>query len=214
MSHLLSDNDKKVYLMIRNRLIHGFEPPTFREIIKEIGKSSPRSAALAIERIEFAGLIKRNSQNKIILTNESFSESKSIQTIEVPLIGTVSAGSPILAHENIETYITISTALAKKPNNYFLLRIEGDSMNLAEVNGVKIENKSIVLVRQQPVAEEGKPVVALIDDSATVKFLEKENGLVILRPKSTESKYKPIILTENCTIQGIVVAVLPKNLIN
>lgn len=208
----LNENDKKVYLLIRNRLVHGFEAPTYREIIKLIGKSSPRSATLALERIEYAGLIKRTDDNKIKLTNESWSENKSITTVAVPLVGYIAAGFPILAEENIETFISLSTALARPNNKYFLLRVVGESMNLAIVNDIKIENGSIILVRQQQIAENNDIVVALIDDTATVKVFQKINNMVILRPNSSRSEFKPIVLSENCIIQGIVVAVLPSDL--
>ncbi|MBK7182135.1 MAG: repressor LexA [Bacteroidetes bacterium] len=203
MIQSLNENDKKVYLLIRNRLVHGFEAPTFREIIKLIGKTSPRSATLALVRIEKAGLIQRTNDNKIRLTNESWSENKSITTVRVPLVGYIAAGVPILAEENIETFISISTALARPNNKYFLLRVVGDSMNLAKVNGISIENGSIVLVRQQPIAENNEIVVALIDDSATVKVFQRINNMIILRPNSNKSEFKPLVLTENCIIQEL-----------
>ena len=113
----------------------------------------------------------------------------------------------MLAEQNIETYIPVSTALAKKGSNYFLLRATGDSMNLAGIN-----DKDILLVRQQETADNGEKVVALIDEEATVKILEKKDDVVILRPRSTNPIHKPIILTNNCKIQGVVVAVLPSDL--
>ncbi len=68
------------------------------------------------------------------------------------------------------------------------------------------------MIRQQAVAEDGDKVVALINDEATVKIFEQADGAVILRPKSSNKKHKPIILTDNCVIQGVVVAVLPGDL--
>lgn len=212
MIHFLNETDKKLYLLIRNRLANGLNAPTLREIIKIIDKSSLRSAIIALKRIEDAGLIKIYPGNKIRLTNESWSEKKSITTVDVPLVGYIAAGIPFLAQENVETSIPISIALAKPNNKYFLLRVVGKSMNNAQVNGVPIEDKSIVLVKQQPTAENNEIVVALIDDSAIVKYFERKDNLVILRPKSTEPKHKPIVLTENCIIQGVVVAVLPGDL--
>lgn len=212
MIHSLKESDKKLYLLIRNQLAHGLEAPTLREIIKIIDKSSLRSAQHALERIEAAGLIKIYPGNKIRLTNESWSEKKSITTVDVPLVGYIAAGVPFLAEENVETFIPISIALARPNHKYFLLRVVGNSMNYAQVNGVTIQDKSIVLVKQQPTAENYEIVVALIDDSATVKYFERKDNLVILRPKSTEPKHKPIVLTENCIIQGVVIAVLPSDL--
>ncbi|OYV63520.1 MAG: hypothetical protein B7X03_01235 [Parcubacteria group bacterium 21-58-10] len=75
-----------------------------------------------------------------------------------------------------------------------------------------MEDGSIVLVRQQNNAQNGDKVVALINDEATVKIFEKTSNAVILRPKSTDPEHKPIVLTENCEIQGVVVTVLPPDL--
>ena len=118
----------------------------------------------------------------------------------------------MLAKENVEAIIPVSTGLARPGSKYFLLRVVGDSMNEATVGGVKIKNGSIVLVRQQPSADDGDKVVALINDEATVKILERKNGMVILRPKSSKTEYRPIVLTDNCIIQGVVVGVLPPDL--
>ncbi|MFM2357669.1 MAG: hypothetical protein RJA61_406 [Candidatus Parcubacteria bacterium] len=209
MIESLNDNDKKAYAFIRNRLIHG-ESPTLKEINKITGKSSPRSAVLAIERLENAGLIKRFGR-KIRLVSESSSHNKSISTINIPLVGSVAAGVPILAEENVEATIPVSTAIARPGSKYFLLRVDGTSMNQAKVNGTNINDGDIVLVRQQATADDGQIVVALINDSATIKFLERKNNMVILRPKSSDP-HMPIVLTDNCIIQGVVIAVLPSDL--
>lgn len=210
MREYLSESDKKVYSLIRNRLIHGLEAPTLREINQVTEKLSPRSAVLALERLEEAGLIRRAGR-KMRLTSPSLASNSSVSTTGVPLVGRIAAGAPILAEENVEAVIPISTALARPGFTYFLLRVAGTSMNEAKVGGVKIEDGSIVLVRQQSSADEGDIVVALIDDEATVKILERKNGMVILRPKSSDP-HVPIVLTDNCIIQGVAVGVLPTNL--
>jgi repressor LexA len=122
-------------------------------------------------------------------------------------VGSVACGTPLLAEENIEALIPVSTALAKKGAEYFLLRAQGNSMNQAG-----IENGNILVVRKQETADNGQKVVALIDDEATVKLFQKTSNAVILRPKSTNKKHMPIILTTKCMIQGVIVAVLPSNL--
>jgi repressor LexA len=165
---------------------------------------------LAIERLEGAGLIKRVGK-KIRLVSQSLEHNMSVSTVEVPLVGAVAAGAPMLAEQNIQTTIPVSTALARPGSKYFLLRVVGTSMNEAKIGGVKIEDGSIVLVRQQESAQDGDTVVALINDEATVKILERKNGMVILRPKSSDL-HTPIVLTDNCIIQGVVVGVLPSDL--
>lgn len=211
MTETLSDKDKKVYALIRNRLVHGLDTPTLREINEVTEKSSPRSAVLALERLERAGLVKRTGR-KIQLVSFGMRDNHSISTVNVPLVGCIAAGVPMLAKENVEAIIPVSTGLARPGSKYFLLRVVGDSMNEAKVGGVEIKNGSIVLVRQQPSADDGDKVVALINDEATVKILERKNGMVILRPKSSKTKYRPIVLTDNCIIQGVVVGVLPPDL--
>lgn len=207
MARYLTEKDKKAYLFIRNRIVHGLPVPTLREINDIIGKSSPRSAVLALERLEEAGLIKRSGRH-ISLTSESASPNTSVSAIDVPLVGTIAAGAPILAQENIEATLPVSTALARPGSKYFLLRVSGTSMNMATIRGVNIEDGSIVLVRQQSSADNGDIVVALINDEATVKVFEQTNGIVILRPKSSDP-HKPIVLSDSCIIQGVVTAVIP-----
>lgn len=211
MPDFIKDSDKRVYAFIRNRLVHGEGSPTLSEINGITGKSSLRSAVLSLERLERAGLIKRIGRN-IRLVSAGLEDNRSISTVNVPLVGQIAAGVPMLARENTEAIIPVTTALAQPGFRYFLLRVVGDSMNLARVKGEKIEDGSILLVREQSTADDGDKVVALINDEATVKILERKNGMVILRPKSSNEKHRPIVLTDNCVIQGIVVAVLPSDL--
>ncbi|MBL7132448.1 MAG: helix-turn-helix domain-containing protein [Candidatus Omnitrophica bacterium] len=124
-------------------------------------------------------------------------------TIDVPLVGVVSCGTPLLAEENIEAKIPVSTKLAKPPHKYFLLRASGDSMDEAGIN-----NGDLVLVRQQMVAGSGDNVVALIDDEATIKELQISNKAIILKPRSTNKEHQPITLTKDLKIQGVVITTI------
>lgn len=207
----LSSSDKKVYTLLRNRIVHGLPSPTLREINEVTKKTSPRSAVLALQRLEKAGLIRRIGK-RIRLVSSSMTSNASVTTVEVPLVGSIAAGAPILAQENVEVSIPVSTALARPGSKYFLLRVQGTSMNQAKVKGVEITNGSILLVRQQTTADNGEIVVALVNDEATVKILDRRNGMIILRPKSLDSSHRPIVLTNNCIIQGVVVGVLPQDL--
>lgn len=211
MPKFLNDSDKRVYAHIRNRIVHGEKTPTLEEINSITGRSSFRSAVLVLERLEDAGLIRRDGR-RIELVSAGLENNKSVSTVNVPLVGSIAAGAPMFAEENIQVFIPVTTALARPGFKYFLLRINGNSMDLAKVSGAKIENGSIVLVRQQPTADDGAIIVALINDEATVKILERNSGTVILRPKSSSPDHRPIVLTDNCIIQGVVVAVLPEDL--
>ncbi len=126
------------------------------------------------------------------------------RTINLPLIGSIACGSPILAIENIETEIPVSVDLIKGSSKHFLLRAVGNSMNNA---GIK--DGDLVLVKQQSTAENGDKVVALIDDAATIKEFHKTREAIVLKPCSTEQKHKPIILTRDFKIQGIVITTIP-----
>jgi repressor LexA len=205
MPNNITEKDAKALSLIRNSLVHKGVAPSLREINKVTGDKSPRSASLVIERLTDEGYLKKVGR-KIKLTVSGTVVSNSINTVNVPLVGTVPCGAPLLAEENIETNIQVSTSLAKPGYDYFLLRAEGTSMNQAGISP-----GDILLVRQQPTAENGDKVVALINDEATVKIFEKKGDVVVLKPKSSDP-HKPIILTDECIIQGVVVAVLPSNI--
>lgn len=203
----LDEKDKRAYSLIRNKLMHEGKKPTLREINEVTGGKSPRSASLVIDRLIRKGLL-RKAGKTLKLAESPLLNPTSISTVEIPLVGNVACGLPILAQENIETFIPVSTAIAKKGSQYFLLRACGDSMNEAG-----IDDGDILLIRQQHYADSGRRVVALINDEATVKILDRRQDAVILRPKSSNSKHKPIIVTEGCQIQGEVVAVLPRDIL-
>ena len=126
-------------------------------------------------------------------------ESSYTKTVKIPVLGNVSCGSPFFAEENIETYIPVSDRFMKTSYNYFILRASGDSMDDAGIN-----DGDLVLIRQQQTAYNGDRVVALIDNEATIKEFYHKGNMVILRPRSKNSKHQPIILTEDFRIQGVV----------
>lgn len=204
MINHLSDKDKKAFALIRNKLAHFGEKPSLREINEVTGGKSPRSASIVIDRLIKAGLLKKIGR-ELVLVGVPFNNS--VSTVDVPLVGAVTCGSPVLAEQNIQTRIPVSTAFAKKGFTHFLLRAMGDSMNQAGIN-----SGDLLLIRQQATAENGDRVVALINDEATVKMFERVGDAVVLRPKSSNKEHKPIILTDNCMIQGVVVTVLPGDL--
>lgn len=188
---------------IRNCIAHSGKSPSVRDIMRALNYQSPRSAVLVIEELINKGLLKKRENGSIQLVRDLEEKSYHAQTVNVPLVGVVACGTPILAEENIEGYIPVSTRLAKPNHKYFLLRAQGDSMNKAGIN-----DGDLVLVKQQPAADEGDKVVALIDDGATVKQFHWADGAIILKSRSTNSAHKPIVLTDDFQIQGIVITVL------
>ncbi len=113
-------------------------------------------------------------------------------------------GLPLLAEENTEALIPVSQRIAKPGAQYFLLRAAGDSMDKAGIN-----DGDILVVRQQPVAEEGQKIVALIGDSATVKEFRRRGDKVVLMPRSSNPVHQPIVLEGDFMVQGVVIATLP-----
>ena len=189
---------------IRNGLVHYGQTPSIRELMVKLGYKSPRSVQDIVEKLMNKGFLKKTKTGSLKLTKDTESNSRHAQTVDVPLVGTVSCGTPIYAEENIEAMIPVSTSLAKTTSKYFILRAIGDSMDLAG-----IDEGDLVLVRRQESADNGEKVVALIDEEATIKEFYKTNEVVVLKPKSSNPDNKPIILTEDFRIQGVVTAVIP-----
>ena len=135
---------------------------TIRGLQEALGYASPRSISLLLDNLIEKGWIYRDLHGKIQLAPNY--ETDSADVIEVPLVGAISCGIPIFADENIETTIPISKKLTKSRVQYFFLRAEGDSMDKKE-----IFDGDLVLIEQTHIAKNGDIVVALINDSATLK---------------------------------------------
>jgi repressor LexA len=201
--YTLSIKETELVKAIRNALMKGHSP-TVRELMDELGYKSPRSTAEMVKKLISRAYLRRNEAGNLQII-ENFSEDESrAQTVEIPLVGYVACGSPILAEENVQQTIQVSTKLASPPYRYYLLRAKGDSMNLAGIN-----DGDIVLVRQQGSARNKEVVVALIDDEATIKEFNVADNMIILKPKSSNPVHKPIILTRDFMVQGIVVTTIP-----
>ncbi len=140
---------------------------------------------------------------ELLTSSDAIVKKISNETILIPLLGNVACGLPIFADENVEAQVSVSIKLIKKGHRYFLLRAKGDSMNDAG-----IDDGDLVLIRQQQHAENGNRVVALINDEATIKEYHHNGSLVVLKPKSHNKKYQPIILSDDFRIQGIVESVI------
>jgi repressor LexA len=109
----------------------------------------------------------------------------------------------LLAEENLQGYVRIPSSAAKGAEHFFL-RVRGDSMDQAEVDGKRIESGDMVLVRRQQTAEHGDIVIALVDGQATVKEFAVGEGYYVLRPRSSKADYEPILVEDDFQIQGIV----------
>lgn len=182
--------------------------PTVREICQSLGLSSPSTVHVHLKALEEKGLIKRDPlKSRSITLTHPHDEASVIENViapsfgravEVPLVGNVAAGSPILAEENITDTMTLPTDIVGDAPS-FMLSVRGDSMIEAGIN-----DGDYVVVKEQPVANNGDIVVALIDDGATVKRFYREKDYIRLQPEN--SSMDPII-TRECSIAGKVVAV-------
>lgn len=174
-------------------------PPSVREICAGVGLSSPSSVHDYIKRLEEKGLlIKGESKTRALKVVETQTEQMCepvAEYLSVPVIGQVAAGSPILAEENVIDTYPLPMVFAKN-KNVFMLKVRGESM----IN-VGILDGDYVVVTQQDTANNGDIVVALLDDSATVKTFYRENGYVRLQPEN--DTMEPIIV-KNLKIIGKV----------
>ncbi len=179
----ITEKQREVFEYIKKIIGERGVAPSVREIGQAVGLRSTSSVQYNLNALEDAGYIERdpNLKRTIRLTGAAGHVS------HIPLLGTVTAGVPILAAQYIEEYIPI--AGAKNTDNLFALHVKGDSMINAH-----IVDGDIVVIERCPVAENGDIVVALINDEATVKRYYKEKGHFRLQPEN--EKYEPIIVDE------------------
>lgn len=200
---VLNSREKDAARIIRNYVMNEGELPTVRELMSDMGYKSPRSAAEIIESLELKGILKRGADGSLKFVEVDSKDPERAETVNIPLVGDVACGLPILAEENIRAFIPVSITLVKPTNKYFFLRAKGDSMNEKGIN-----DGDLVLIKQQNLANNGDLVVALIDDAATIKEFTRTSGMVILKPRSSNPKHQPIILTKDFIIQGIVANII------
>jgi repressor LexA len=200
----LSLKAKEALRHIRNSVMYFGKVPSVRELMNTMDYKSPRSAVLLMEELEFNGFLERKSEGSYKLIKD-LETGNIARTVSIPLVGTVTCGMPILAEENIQAHIPVSVTLVRPGSKYFFLKASGDSMDQVGIN-----DGDLILVKQQPTAENGQHVIALIEDEATVKEFYKSGDYVTLFPKSSNPIHQPIILTQDFQIQGIVAAIIPK----
>jgi repressor LexA len=195
--------DDEGYQFIVRYLIQNGRAPSFQAIATALGYASKRSVQLLVGRLRDSGRIKYADGKIDLMFTPDLAGGE--RTVPVPIVGSVPCGGLALAEEDIEGYVDISTMLAKPSSRYFILRAKGDSMDLSG-----IDDGDLVLIRQEPTANDGERVVALVNGEATIKHFYREKGIVVLRPNSSNPANKPIFLSEALLIQGIVVSALPR----
>lgn len=193
----ISDKQREILEYIKAEILNKGYPPAVREICEAVKLKSTSSVHAHLETLEKNGYIRRDptKPRAIEIVDENFNLTRR-EMVNVPIVGRVAAGEPILAVENIENYFPIPAEFM--PNEQtFILQVQGESM----VNAGILDG-DYILVEQQTTANDGDMVVALIDDSATVKTFYKENGYYRLQP---ENDFMEPIIVSDVMIMGKVI---------
>ena len=192
----ISAKQQEILEYIKDEILHKGYQPAVREICQAVNLKSTSSVHSHLETLEKNGYIRRDptKPRAIEIMDDTFNLNRR-EMVNVPILGNVAAGEPLFAEENIEDYFPIPAEMV--PNSeVFMLHVRGESM----IN-VGILDGDNVLVQQQSTAKDGEMVVALVEDSATVKTFYKEDGYIRLQPEN--DTMEPIIVPD-CQILGKV----------
>ena len=196
----ISKKQQEILEYIKNQILQRGFPPAVREICEAVNLKSTSSVHSHLETLEKNGYIRRDptKPRAIEILDDTFNLTRR-EMVNVPIIGQVAAGQPILAEENIEDYFPFPAE--RMPNKQtFLLKVKGESMiNAGILDG------DYVLVEQDATASNGDMVVALVEDSATVKTFYKEEGVFRLQP---ENDFMDPIIVKEVSILGKVIGVM------
>ena len=195
----ISDKQKEILEYMKHEILNKGYPPTVRDICEAVHLKSTSSVHSHLETLEKNGYIRRDptKPRAIEIIDENFNLTRR-EMVNVPLVGRVAAGEPILATENIESYFPVPAEFMPNAET-FMLKVKGESMiNVGILDGDQI------LVERCSCARNGDTVVALVDDSATVKTFYKEANHIRLQPEN--DTMDPIIV-DNCEILGKVFGV-------
>ncbi len=196
----ISVKQQEILEYIKEEILKKGYPPTVRDICEAVGLSSTSSVHSHLATLEKNGYIRRDptKPRAIEIIDDSFQLVRHEMT-SIPVVGTVAAGTPILAQQNIDSYFPLPVEYAPNAQS-FILKVKGDSMINAG-----IFDGDMIFVEQCNTARNGDIVVALVDDSATVKTFYKENGHIRLQPEN--DSMEPFIL-DTVTILGKVYGVM------
>ncbi|MBE5964749.1 MAG: transcriptional repressor LexA [Lachnospira sp.] len=201
----ITAKQQEILDFIKNEILSKGYPPAVREICEAVNLKSTSSVHSHLETLEKNGYIRRDptKPRTIEIIDDNFNLTRR-EIVNVPLVGQVAAGQPILAVENITDYFPMPVEIM--PNNEtFMLKVKGDSMiNMGIYDG------DLILVKKQETAHNGEVIVALVDDSATVKRFYKEDGRYRLQP---ENDFMEPIYVDHVEILGKVIGLMRFNII-
>ena len=193
----LTDKQQQILEFIKHRILEKGYPPAVREICQAVHLRSTSSVHSPLETLERKGYIRRDptKPRAIEIIDDDFNLARR-EIVHIPIVGTITAGEPILAVENIEDYFPMQPDFISS-RDIFMLHVRGESMiNAGIMDG------DLVIVQQQPTADNGDIVVAMIDDSATVKRFYKEDGHYRLQPEN--DAMDPIVVPEVSVIGKVI----------
>lgn len=195
----ISEKQQEILSFVKDEILSKGYPPSVREICAAVNLKSTSSVFSHLETLEKNGYIRRDptKPRTIEILDDSFNTRRR-EVVSVPVVGQITAGQPILAVQNIENYFPVPSEYMPK-QECFMLRVKGESM----INAGILDKDTIIVERVQD-AQNGDIVVALIDDSATVKTFYKENGHIRLQP---ENDHMDPIIVDDCKILGKVFGV-------
>ena len=202
-SQVLTERQQQVLDYISETVNSRGYPPSVREIGDAVGLSSPSTVHSHLNSLVKAGAIRRDptKPRAIVVVDQQAPPITDRRMRDIPLLGRIAAGTPILAAEQVEDVMPLPTELVGE-GPVFLLEVKGDSMINAGIH-----EGDLVAVHSQPDALDGEIVAALVDgEEATVKRLRRENGKVIL--ESENPAYEPLVFTDGVELIGKVVSVL------
>lgn len=205
--HELTTEQVRVLSFIQKSQQETGFPPTVREIAEALGYRSPNNVRQHLRLIEQKGFIRLlPGKARGIEIISPVNDEIEIDAVGVPLIGSVAAGAPITAAENIEGYITLDKSIFRG-DDLFALRIRGDSMC-----GIGILNGDIVVVKKKDSAVHGEVVVVIIDGDATIKRFMKQNGKILLHAENPAYSDIELLSVNSIQIAGKLVGVIRKYL--
>ena len=193
----LKDKQLLIYEFLKDFTSQKGYPPTVREICKAVGLKSTSSVHGHLKQLEKEGLIKRDPTKPRAL--EIVDSVIKKEMINVPIIGKVTAGLPILANDNIEDSFPLPLDYVKHNNDLFMLKVSGSSMIKAG-----ILDGDLAIIEKTQTASNGDKIVALIENEATLKTFYRENDHIRLQPENDEME--PIIV-DNCSILGKLIGI-------
>lgn len=192
------DKQSEIYEFLKNYTENKGYPPSVREICEAVSLKSTSTVHGHLKRLEKKGLIRRDPSKPRALEIAELSTPKK-EMISIPIVGKITAGLPILATENVEDTFSLPLDFIKHDKELFMLRVSGQSMIKAGIN-----DKDLAIIERCNDAVNGEIVVALIDDSATIKRFFKEENHIRLQPEN--DTMDPIIVGD-CSILGKLVGI-------